>query len=281
MTPDISPVFTSMGLAAVFTPTGASEGTACRVIPAGGGERFTFGHVTITAERAAYHVLRAEVGTPTGGTLTVGGAAHEVEAGEPLAEDPYGLLWSLVTAWGTPVEWTAPGSDDGGSTYEPPDPTLTYTAAAAPAGATKVTVRASGWTSGRIRAGDTLTIGGADHEATATVALSYSGGYLFPDVPVDPPLAGALAGGEAVTITAASPAVTQTVRAAIADYEASEIMGGVLAGDRRLIVRADGFTGTPSTSDTVSIDGDLWAVQTVTAVHVGAEVVAWDVQVRR
>jgi len=90
--------------------------------------------------------------------------------------------------------------------------------------------------------------------------------YGFASAPLDAGLLAALDGGEAVTFTPAGASNTRAVRAALADYEASEIMAGILAGDRRLIVRAGDIEGEPSTSDTVEIDGTDGSVVGVEAI---------------
>jgi hypothetical protein len=127
-----------------------------------------------------------------------------------------------------------------------------------------------------------MTVDGETYTATADVEPGYSGGYRFADVPITPVLVGALAGGEVVTIEVPSGAPgDQIVRAAVADYRAEEIMGGVLTGDRRLVVRAEDFKGAPGTSDVVTIGAEDWAVVSVEAVYSGADVAVWVVQVRR
>jgi hypothetical protein len=282
MTPSLAGPFRRLGLPATLLPEGGGPAVACRVVPVDGTEMLTLGTLTLTVARSVWHVRRAEVGTPTAGTLTLGGVGHTIRAGEPVAGDPLGLLWAITTDWGVDVTWTTPGSGDGGSSYDPPDEGLTYTARAAGAGATTLTIVCSGWSSGRVRADDGISVAGATYTATADVAQSLDGmAWVFLNVPITPALSGALSGGETVVFVPAGSSATRTVRAAIADYAASEIMGGVAAGDRRLIVRGGDMETAPTTADTVTLDGTDWSVTTVTALYVGAEVVAWDVQIRR
>jgi len=275
----LAAVFRTLARPAAYTP-GEGDAVACKAMPMGGGEVFTVGKVEFTAERPLFHVRRSEVTPAVGGTLTVDGTAHPVQAVEPAPQDPRGLLWQVVPAWGVAITWTVPGGGGGGS--EGPDPALTYTAAATPAGSGTLTILASGWTTGKVSAGDTIEVDGGSYTAGADVELSLVGmSYGFADVPIAPTLAGTLAGGEAVMFTAASPSTDLSIRAAVADYTAEEIMGGVLAGDRRIVIRAADFTGTPSTSDTVTWDGETWAVVHVSALYAGADVAAWTVQLRR
>ena len=280
MTPDLKTPFRLLGQAATFTPS-VGAAVSCKAMPVGGGETFQVGRVSFTAERPLFHVRRSEVTPAVGGVLTVDGTAHPIQAVEPVEGDPRGLLWQVVPAWGVAITWTVPGGGGGGST-EGPDPALTYTAAATSAGSGTLTILASGWTTGKVSAGDTIEVDGGSYTAGADVELSLVGmSYGFADVPIAPTLAGTLAGGEAVMFTAASPSTDLSIRAAVADYTAEEIMGGVLAGDRRIVIRAADFTGTPSTSDTVTWDGETWAVVHVSALYAGADVAAWTVQLRR
>lgn len=280
MTPDLKTPFRLLGQAAVYTPT-AGAPVACQAMPVGGGQVFTVGRVSFTAEQPLFHVRRAEVSPAAGGVLTVDGTAHPVQAVEPVEGDPRGLLWQVVPAWGAVFAWTTPGSG-GGSPYDPVGDDVTLTARAASAGATSLTLVASTWTSGRVRDGDTLVIEGSNYTVTNDVAVSLDNmQYVFANVPITPGLSGALSGGETVTYVPAGASNARTVRATIADYEASEIMAGILTGDRRLVVRAGDIDPAPSTSDTVEIDGTTWAVVTIEAIYQGADVVAWVCQVRR
>jgi hypothetical protein len=277
--PDMKAVFRALGQSATFTPS-EGDAVACRAMPVGGGATFTVGRVTFNAERPIFHVRRSEVTPAVGGVLTVDGTAHAIQAVEAVEGDPRGLLWQVVPAWGALFDWTTPGSG-GGSEYDPPPDTVTYTARAASAGATTLSVVASEWVDGRVRDGDTITVAGSDYEATADTVLSLdSMQWVFLNVPLDTGLSGALSGGETVTFTPAGASNTRSVRAALADYDATEVLGGVLAGDRRLVVRADDITPAPTTSDTVGIDGTDWSVVSVETIHVGADVVAYVVQIR-
>jgi len=279
MLPDLTPIFATIGRPATYTPS-VGDAIPCRAIVQGGGQVFQIGRVRFSAEGSTFHVLRDAIGTPTDGSIIVDGVSYTVTAGEPVEGDGHKLVWGVTADWGTLFDWTTPGSG-GGSEYDPPEPTLTYTAQAASAGATTLTVLASGWTTGRVRSGDTITVDGSDYEATADVQLSLIGmNYGFANVPITPALTGALDGDETVTFTAAGASNTRAVRAALADYEATEIAGGIAAGDRRLIVRAADIDGEPTTSDSVLIDGTDWAVVSVETIHQGADVVAYVCQVR-
>lgn len=59
---------------------------------------------------------------------------------------------------------------------------------------------------------------------------------------------------ETVTFTAAGTSNTRAVRATLADYDASEVLGRIQAGDRRVVVRAGDIDPPPTTADTVAID---------------------------
>lgn len=280
MLPDLSPIFQTLGRPASYAPT-AGDAIPCRAIVQGGGRVFQVGRVSFTAEASTFHLLRDDVGTPTDGTLTVDGIEHTVTAGEPVEGDGHRLLWSVTADWGRELQWTTPGSG-GGSEHDPPPDTADYTARAASAGATSLSIVASGWVDGRVRAGDGIIVEGELYEATADVVLSIDGGaWVFLNVPLDTGLTGALSGGETVLFEPAGLSNTRAVRAALADYDATEVAGGILAGDRRLIVRADDIDDEPTTSDSVLIDGDTWAVVSVETIHQGADPVAYVCQMRK
>jgi hypothetical protein len=206
---------------------------ACWVKRIGGGRVERFGAVSIVVEDLIVHILR-ETATPAAGdTISIGGQTFTVEAKEPVENDAQGLLWACRVTWGLPVTWSRPGGE-GGPVHPIALPEVDYTAAAASSGAASITILASAWPDGWIRAGDLIAIDGETYTATDDVEPGYSGGYRFGAVPITPALVGALAGGEVVTIEAPSGAPgDQIVRAAVADYRAEEIMGGVLTGDRR------------------------------------------------
>ena len=274
-------VMAALGEPCTYTPAAGSP-LQIRAKRWGGGRREQAGSIAFVVEDLSVHVLRDDVTPAAGDTVTFAGESWTVGSVEPVERDPQGLLWCLRLTWGVEVTWFTPAADGGGSTYDPPDASVTYTAAAALAGATTLTVLASEWTSGRIREGDSLTVDGVTYEATADVALAFAGGgYRFPAVPLDTALVGALAGGEAVTITPAAPGSTRAVRAAVADFTAEEIAGGIQAGDRRLIVRAGAISGEPTTSGRVTLGSEEWTVVNVRGIYAGADVAAWVVQIRR
>lgn len=265
-------IFDLLADTAVLTAAGGGD-TSCRAMPQGGGETFTFAKVVVRADRQTFHLLRSVVGTPVDGTLTVAGTPHTIDAGEPVADDPRSLFWAVHASWGLPVTWKrVTGS---GSTLHPPYGGPDWLATGT-SGASVVTITDAGefpFAYGRLIADDFIIIDGIEYTVTAATSAVDN---VFTDVPITPALAATFS-DEAATIEFVG---NGTVRGALADYEASEIMGGVQAGDRRLVVRSSGFSGTPTTSDRVTIGSTEWRVQTVSAVYAGDTVAAWDLQLR-
>ena len=76
-----------------------------------------------------------------------------------------------------------------------------------------------------------------------------------------------------------------SVRAAIVGYSATEVAGGVLVGDRRLVILEDalddaGVTDPPKANDRATFEGRQFTVVNAAAIYGDGVPVAWDVQVR-
>ncbi|MBB4267727.1 hypothetical protein [Roseospira visakhapatnamensis] len=243
----------------------------------GGGREVTVGDVRLVVEDLSVHILRADATPVAGQTITIGAETWTIQAVEPLPNDPQATRWSLRLTWGVTLTLRTPGAGGGGSPYDPVPDTITLTARAAGAGALAITLVASGWTSGRIRAGDVLIIGGASYTATADVALILAGqSWVFAAVPITPPLAAPVAEGAAVTVTA--PAVeTRTAYAAPAEWTAEEIAGGIATSDQRFVIRATPGAVPPTTSDLVRVGAETRDRQVtgVRTIYAGASVAAW------
>jgi hypothetical protein len=275
--PHLRTLFQTRGKPAAYTPALGSA-VACRVIRQGGGQVVAVGPVMVMLERIQFHVRRAEVPAPAAGAvLTVGDDDWTVQAVQPVARDADGLLWSLDTAWGLPVVYrtaAASGGVQGG-------PFSILTAAAAGAASVSITSQFINVT-GKLSAGDALTIGGAVHTVGATVSPSAS--KSFNNIPISPVLAAPAAAGAPVTIAQPS-AASYALTGAMADYAASEVMGSVLVGDRRMVVlqsafAAAGLPAGPKPGATVEADGRAYQVINTRAHHAGSVVAAWELQVR-
>jgi hypothetical protein len=264
---------------ATYTPP-AGAPLSCRAKRIGNGEAISVGRVQVTAETSDYHVLRSEVPAPVaGGTLIAEGATVTIDVVEPLPDDPQNTRWLLRGSWGVDTEWLRP-SEGAGPAYPPMGEG--FTIAAAVLGATAVTLDAP-FVKGQVKAGDTFTIEG-DAQTYTIQADKTAATSGFVNLSIAPGLAVAAAGGEAVTFTFNGGAAP-LIRTAIADYEASEVFGGVRAGDRRLVVRAGAVASAGRTrvepGDVFTIAGAPWTAVTASAVYVGTTPAAWDVQVRR
>jgi len=275
--PHIRTMFQLRGKAAAYTPVAGSP-VACRAIRQGGGQAVAVGPIMVMLERIQFHVRRAEVPAPAAGaTLTVGADAFTVQAVQPVQRDAEGLLWGLDVAWGLPVTYrtaAVAGGVQGG-------PWSVVTAAAA--GAVSISIQSAYINAaGKLQPGDTLTIGGAAYTVGATVGASAS--KSFNNIPISPPLAAPVAAGTPVTITQPS-AAGYTLTGAMADYEAAEVMGSVLVGDRRMVILqaafvAAGLPSGPKPGASVEADGRTYNVIHTKAHYAGSAVAAWELQVR-
>lgn len=274
--PHLRTLFQTRGKAATYAPA-AGAPVSCRAIRQGGGQAVAVGPVLVMLERVQFHVRRAEVPAPeAGATLTVGADAFTVQAVQPVQRDAEGLLWGLDVAWGLPVVYrtaAAAGGVQGG-------PWSVVTAAVA--GASSISIQSQFINaSGKLQPGDTLAIGGAPY--TVGAAVSASASKSFNNIPITP-LAAPAAAGAPVTINQAV-AASYALIGAMADYEASEVMGGVLVGDRRMVIMqaafvAAGLPGGPKPGGEVEVDGRTYNVIHPKAHYAGSAVAAWEIQVR-
>lgn len=270
-------MFQLRGKAAVYAPAAGSP-VACRAIRQGGGQMVVVGPVMVMLERVQFHVRRTEVPAPAAGaTLTVGADAFTVQAVQPVQRDAEGLLWGLDVSWGLPVVYrstAATGGVQGG-------PWSVVTAAAA--GAVSVSIASQFINvTGRLSVGDTLTIGGAAYTVGATVSPSAS--KSFNNIPISPPLAAPAAAGAPVTISQPA-AASYTLTGAMADYAASEVMGAVQVGDRRMVAlqaafAAAGLPAGPKPGASIEADGRTYSVVNTKAHYAGSAPVAWELHLR-
>ncbi|QCO03032.1 head-tail joining protein [Azospirillum argentinense] len=275
--PHIRTLFQLRGKPATYAPA-AGAPAPCRAIRQGGGQVVAIGPVMVMLERVQFHVRRADVPAPEiGAVLTVGADAFTVQAVQPVHRDADGLLWGLDVAWGLPVIYrsaAASGGVQGG-------PWSTVTAAAA--GASSISVQSQHINvTGKLQPGDVLTIGGSAY--TVGAAIGSSAAKSFNNIPISPPLAAPVAAGASVAITQPS-ATGYALTGAMADYEASEVMGGVLVGDRRMVVLqtafvAAGLPAGPKPGASIEAGGQPYNVIHTKAHYAGPAVAAWELQVR-
>lgn len=262
----------TLGEAATYSaPAGGS--VPCRVVRLGGGEVRPVGGVRLVAEDITAHVSRSDVTPEIGGTIAIGTEMWMVEAIEPVPDDPMQLTWSLRLSWGAMVRWLfVTGS---GRSQNPPKhgPLL----ATGVAGESVVTITVDPYPDivGRVVPGDVLRIGGVDYAVTADVEAVRD---VLTAVPIDRALAASYSAEPVTPIWSTE----RQVRAAVADYQAHEIMGGVVAGDRRLVVRLTDMPQDPAPGHRVEVAGQEFRVIHAARVHgASGQAVAWDCQVRR
>ena len=272
--PHLRTVFRLRGSPATYAPPSGGE-VSCRAIRQGGGQPVRIGPVVITPERISFHVLREDIASPAAGaTLSYGGEIFTVDASQPVESDVEGLLWSLEASWGTDVLYRAVAGS--GSTQNPPQTGALTVAADANAGSSAIGIK-SNLAVGKLIAGDKLTIGGTEYTVTADVTAVMS---QFSGVPVSPVLsADAVSGSEVVPTYKRDIAL----RAAVASYAAKEFMGGVQAGDRRLVVMQAALAaldGEPKAGDRIVFGGRTFNVQSAAPIYEGTTPIAWDIQAR-
>lgn len=231
-------------------------------------------------EPQAFDALAADVPSPPpGAVLVTGGTSYSVENATRPPKDSDALIWRLNCRWGAPMVFRA--STGTGSTLSPPSITGTpYLSVAASAGAVVVTIKA-GYAVGRLVAGDKLTIAGDPTIHTVTAPIS-AVSNTFTNVPITPALTMPAVQNAPVSVAFSTD---YAVRAAVAGYEASQLLGGVLVGDRRVVVMqsdltAAGYLDAPKASDKIVLEGRTFNVQSATAYYEGAAPKIWEMQCR-
>lgn len=272
--PHIRTIFATRGASAVYTPL-AGEAISCKAIRQGGGQPVRIGPVTVTTERVSFHVRRSDVSLPVAGaTLAYRGETFTVDAVQPVEKDAEGLIWALDASWGADMLYRS--VDGSGSTQNPPQGSNFFVSAAGSAGASTVSIK-SNFAVGKLLAGDKISIAGSVHTVTAGVQAVMN---QFAAVPISPALAAPVAVNDPVTLTFARDIA---LRGAVASYQASEFMGGVLAGDRRVVIMQSAMSHAgviPKAGDRLIFEDRSFNVQSAVAIYQGASPIAWDVQVR-
>ena len=271
--PHLQTVFASRGSAATYTPQ-EGDPVSCRMIRQGGGQPIRIGPVLVTVERISFHVRRTDVPAPAAGAVvSYRGETFTVDAAQPVERDAEGLLWSLDVSWGADMVFRpVTGS---GSTQNPPLGAGYAISANADAGAGVMSIRAP-LAVGKLLAGDKITAGGNIHTVTGAGVQAVA--QQFAAVPVSPVLAASVSVGDPVTLTFASDIA---LRGAVAAYQASEFLGGVQAGDRRIVIMSDTLgNALPKAGDRLVFEGRMFNVVNALAIYQGAAVKAWDIQAR-
>lgn len=276
--PHMSTIFRTLGVSAVYAPPSGPE-VPCKAMRAT--QPLRFGGIELSVEGLCLDLLRSEVSPELGGSIALDGVSYSVDVPPipfPVDQDPQGLRWRLLLGWGSEVTYRS------GEPAEAPVQGGPWSVSvAAPAGAAAVSIKSRYINvSGRLRTGDVLTIG--DSAYTVTAPISATGSQTFANVPIAPALAAPVAVGDAVTIETPS-ASGYDIRAALADYEAQQVMGAVQAGDRRLIVPAVSFSAAgladePEAGAVVQMDDGTLSVITARGHYQAGAPVVWELQVR-
>jgi len=273
-------IFALRGKSARYIPVSGPEVSGFKAIRQGGGQPMQVGPVRITLERTAFHVLRSVLPAPVAGAgLAIGDEVFTVDAVQPVERDADGLMWALHVSWGAAITYrSVTGS---GSTQNPPQGADFSVAAAVSAGQLAVSIR-SGFTVGKLAPSDRFAIAGNPTVYTIGSPAPSAVSNQFANVPISPALAANAAQGAAVTFQFQRDFA---LRAAVAGYQASEMLGGVQVGDRRLVLMqaqmtALGMADEPKAGDRVIMAGRTFNVITATPLYTGAVAHAWDIQAR-
>lgn len=271
--PHLRTIFATRGAAAIYAPP-VGDDVSCRMIRQGGGQPVRVGPVLITVERISFHVLRADVASPAAGAVvSYRGETFTVDAVQPVEKDAEGLLWSLEASWGADLIFRPVSG--AGAVQNPPIGAGYTVSAAGDAGAAFISVKAS-LAVGKLLPGDKITAGGNVHTVTGAGVQAVA--QQFAAVPITPALAAPVSVGDPVTLSFAADVA---LRGAPASYQASEFMGGVQAGDRRVVIlQAALGERQPKAGDRLVFEGRAFNVITAVAIYQGASVAAWDIQAR-
>lgn len=180
---------------------------------------------------------------------------------------------AMIRSKGRQLPWRVRSGT--GATQSPPTTTGdVVVSVAAPAGAVALSVLA-GYAVGRLVAGDSITIAGQRHVVTGSVSAV---GGVFAAVPIDPPLADAMPAGTPVALAFVADAV---VTARVAEVTAKDLIGGVTAGDLRVIIAALGCPIVPDIGHEVIVDSAPYRVLTVSRKTWGPALLGWEAQLRK
>lgn len=273
--PHIRTFFAVRGASAVYAPpVGAT--ISCKAIRQGGGQAVWVGPVMVTTERVSFHVQRSDILVPVvGATLDYRGESFTIDAVQPVERDAEGLLWSLEASWGADMIYRSVSGS--GASQNPPQGSGYTVASAAAAGATVISIKAP-LAIGKLLPGDKIEVAGSVYAVTGAGVQAVM--QQFSAIPISPVLAANAALGDPVMLTFARD---RTLRGAVASYQAAEFMGGVQAGDRRVVIMQAALSGLdekPKAGDRIVLDGRAFNVQSAVAIYQGANPVAWDIQVR-
>lgn len=270
----VLPSFAVFGEGAQYIPL-AGPSVSCRVVRGGGGTPLKLGPITVYMSLLSFDVRAAEVPAPaSGGVFQVGSTGYTV-TGTPYHPegDAHGHVWSCPVLWGTMVTYrTATGTQ---AMMNPPSGTDWMVAAPVAAGAVSISIKGT-LVSGRLLPGDMLTVNGETYTITAAVS-AVSG--VFNNIPLDRPLVAAVALNTPVTF---SYACDRPVLAGVAGYDASQLLGGIVVGNRRVILMQERLTAagipTPTTADSVLIEERWFRVRNAAATYQGNAPFVWDLQ---
>lgn len=239
------------------------------------------GPVKVSPEKTLFHVLRADVPAPAAGAvLEWDGEGFTIDAVQPVERDPDQIMWELDASWGLDVVLRSVAGS--GANQIPPQGGAFTIGAAAQAGAVAVWIK-SGFTVGKLIAGDTITIAGDTTEYTVTGSGVVAQNNSFTGVPVTPALVANAALGAAVSIDFARDFI---VRAGMAGYEATEYGGTVQMGDRRIVILQSaldqaGMADAPKAGDRVTLENQTFSTVTAQATYQAGAPYAWELQLRK
>ena len=268
-------VFAALGRPSFYTSP-AGETTACRAIQAT--KELFYGGISLPIEGLCLDLLRSDVTPEVGGSFSLGSTSYPIDIPPlpfPADQDTEGLRWRLLLGWGSPVSYRTPTGNQ--NTLNPPTGSGWTLSAAASAGATAISIKAT-LTTGRLLAGDQVMIGGAAYTIAAPVTAAAN---TFANVSLTAPLAAAATAGTPVSFLFACD---RPIKAAVRAFQAEQLLGGIVVGDQRLVIPhavldAAGVPQEPSAADSVLIGATRWKVKTAVAARQAGEPVLWQLTV--
>lgn len=158
----------------------------------------------------------------------------------------------------------------------PPQLTALVASGAASPGAATINLRAT-YASGRLIAGDVLTIGAHQYTVGSEIIAASN---AFAAVPISPTLIGSVSDGTAVATTFSADHI---VTALVTSYPSRMVNGtSILQTDRQVRFLASDLAGlTPGLTDKVLIGGDVYSIIDVKSAELQGVVYSWFCQARR
>lgn len=257
----------------------SGDAVSCRVIPTPKDTTpLAIGDAEVMRERVLFDVRVSEVPTPeVGGSFVLGGIAYGITL-PPARLDAQKLVWTCDCSGAVPCLYRISSGANGDKV--PPSGSAFKVAADAAAGATVLTIGGASLPTGKLMAGDAITIGADTYTVTASVSSTTATGNKFVNVPITPALAEPVTANTPVTL---SFACDHPILVTPAAWTQVELAAGASTAERRLIIPhavLAPFVSEPSTAHALVIGGVPKQVSTYSAIHQNGVPLVWDVKAK-